>query len=334
MKISVCIIGKNEERVLNDCLAALSVYEGEIVFTDTGSTDSTKDIAARYTDKIYDFEWIGDFSAARNYCAGKASNDWILCIDCDEIIESFDFEEVVRRFADNPYQIGTICQKNILKTEDDSAAYDECHQTRFYHRKYFAYKYSIHEQLRPLEGDDMLPAVSTGISVVHSGYCEGGEEKLIEKRKRSIGMLEREIEKCQDAYAIPYFYFEMGLAYNGYDNAKAMECFKKSMDIVGLNKTSYLDNLVTYNGYLVLEHHSAQAALYATWPYKDLLADYADFNYLVAVIFVELKGYQQAKDFLLRAINSTKYSDIRTKTTLAHHYLDVLERLLATTIEV
>ena len=67
--ISVCMIVKNEERVLERCLDSLRGLMDELIIVDTGSADRTKEIAARYTDKIYDFAWVGDFSAARNLTA-------------------------------------------------------------------------------------------------------------------------------------------------------------------------------------------------------------------------------------------------------------------------
>ena len=92
--ISVCIIAKNEEKYLEGCLKRLKPYGFEIIVTDTGSDDSTKEIAARYADKVLDFEWIGDFSAARNFCAEHASNNWILAIDCDEYLNKADVSKM------------------------------------------------------------------------------------------------------------------------------------------------------------------------------------------------------------------------------------------------
>ena len=67
ISISMCMIAKNEESVLKRCLDSYSGLFDEIIIVDTGSTDNTKNIAAGYTDKIYDFEWTGDFSEARNH---------------------------------------------------------------------------------------------------------------------------------------------------------------------------------------------------------------------------------------------------------------------------
>ena len=75
--ISVCMIVKNEEAQLAACLDSLKPIADEIIVVDTGSSDSTKEIAARYTDRIYDFPWIDDFAAARNFAFSKAKMEYI-----------------------------------------------------------------------------------------------------------------------------------------------------------------------------------------------------------------------------------------------------------------
>ena len=86
--ISVCMIVKNEEKVLARCLDSLRPIADEIIIADTGSTDATKEIAARYTDKIYDFTWIDDFAAARNFVFSKATQDYIYSADADEVLDA------------------------------------------------------------------------------------------------------------------------------------------------------------------------------------------------------------------------------------------------------
>lgn len=85
--ISACLIVKNEEKVLKRCLDCLTGIVDEIVIVDTGSTDETKAIARNYTEKIYDFVWIDDFAAARNYSFSKATMDYIYVADADEVID-------------------------------------------------------------------------------------------------------------------------------------------------------------------------------------------------------------------------------------------------------
>ena len=71
MTLSVCMIVKNEEKVLARCLECLKDIADETVIVDTGSSDDTKKIAAGYTDRIYDYEWKDDFADARNFAFGK-----------------------------------------------------------------------------------------------------------------------------------------------------------------------------------------------------------------------------------------------------------------------
>lgn len=86
--ISLCMIVKNEEAVLERCLASISDLMDEIIIVDTGSTDHTKEIAKRYTEQIYDFPWQNDFSAARNFSFSKATMDYIYTADADEVLDS------------------------------------------------------------------------------------------------------------------------------------------------------------------------------------------------------------------------------------------------------
>jgi glycosyltransferase involved in cell wall biosynthesis len=87
MKISLAMIVKNEEEYLDACLKSASDYVDEIIIVDTGSTDKTKKIAAKYGAKIYDFEWCDDFAAARNFSFSKATGDMVLWLDADDILE-------------------------------------------------------------------------------------------------------------------------------------------------------------------------------------------------------------------------------------------------------
>ena len=84
--LGLCMIVKNEEEVIGRCLESVKGLFDEIVIVDTGSTDKTKEIVRKYTDKIYDFEWIYDFSAARNFSFSKSTCDYIMWLDADDVI--------------------------------------------------------------------------------------------------------------------------------------------------------------------------------------------------------------------------------------------------------
>ena len=96
VEISLCMIVKNEEKVLARCLDSIVDLMDEIIIVDTGSTDQTKKIAMQYTNQIYDFTWIQDFSAARNFAFSKATKEYIYTADADEVLD----EENHQRFAE------------------------------------------------------------------------------------------------------------------------------------------------------------------------------------------------------------------------------------------
>lgn len=88
MTLSVCLIVRDEELTLARCLNCVKQFADEIVVADTGSEDNTVQIAAGYTDKVYNFEWCDDFSAARNFAFSKASCDYVMWLDADDVITS------------------------------------------------------------------------------------------------------------------------------------------------------------------------------------------------------------------------------------------------------
>ncbi len=85
--LSACLIVKNEEKRLPQCLESLKAISNEIIVVDTGSSDRTVDIAKKYQARVFDFEWCDDFSQARNYAIAQAKGKWILVIDADEVLE-------------------------------------------------------------------------------------------------------------------------------------------------------------------------------------------------------------------------------------------------------
>ena len=96
ISISLCMIVKNEEKVLERCLDSVADLMDEIIIVDTGSTDRTKEIAKKYTQLLYDFTWVDDFSAARNFAFSKATKEYIYSADADEVLD----EENRQKFRD------------------------------------------------------------------------------------------------------------------------------------------------------------------------------------------------------------------------------------------
>ncbi len=148
--ISLCMIVKDEERILGRCLDSVADIVDEIIVVDTGSSDKTKAIAAGYGAKLYDFVWADDFSAARNFAFSKASCEYIYSADADEVLP----EESRKRFRElketllpeieivqmkyaNQLQYGTVYN------------FDEEYRPKLFKRKRdFVWEEPIHETVR------------------------------------------------------------------------------------------------------------------------------------------------------------------------------------------
>ena len=90
--ISLCMIVKNEEDTIDACLASIKDCVDDIHIVDTGSTDRTKELVAKYTPYIYDFEWINEFAAARNFAFSKGTSEYLLWLDADDVLLPQDQE--------------------------------------------------------------------------------------------------------------------------------------------------------------------------------------------------------------------------------------------------
>ena len=116
MTFSLCMIVRDEEDVLARCLSSVGNLFSEIVIVDTGSGDRTREIALTFTPKVFDFEWTDDFSAARNFAFSKATGDYLMWLDADDVIEGENyrlfeelFSEIERLSPDVvmlPYNVG------------------------------------------------------------------------------------------------------------------------------------------------------------------------------------------------------------------------------------
>ena len=101
MGISLCMIARNEGSSIERCLNSAKNLVDEIILVDTGSTDRTKEIAAKFAAKAYDLEWQDDFSKARNFALSKATQPWILVLDADETLDEEGIVKI-RKMLEKP----------------------------------------------------------------------------------------------------------------------------------------------------------------------------------------------------------------------------------------
>lgn len=125
VKLSLCMIVKDEQAVLARCLASAAELADEIVIADTGSRDNTKEIAKSFTDKVFDFAWEDDFSAARNFSFSKATGDYVMWLDADDVIEESELKGflALKAALETERPDTVMCRYNTAFNEDGSPAF-------------------------------------------------------------------------------------------------------------------------------------------------------------------------------------------------------------------
>ncbi|MDE7197449.1 MAG: glycosyltransferase family 2 protein [Lachnospiraceae bacterium] len=290
--VSVCIIGKNEERHIGKCLSPLKPYPFEIIYVDTGSTDRTKETAADYTDKIYDFKWIDDFSAARNFALEKAACEYVLFLDCDEYLTSLDVEAVYQAIMAHPKGVGMLLRNNYYKANGTQTNYPD-RVERLFSKKQFHYTGVIHEQVVRLADESPLyERYEIPLTVDHAGYS-GSMEDMRRKAERNNTLLFREIEKHPEN---PYLYFQAGQSFNSiYDYENAYTYYKKSFALPLHPEEPWVQIMATaYINAMNHTNRSREAQLFFEPVYEHFAGD-ANFYCSMGNVYLNLDPPQPLK---------------------------------------
>lgn len=296
--ISVCIIAKNEEHRIERCLSSIKPYAFEIVVVDTGSTDRTKEIAGRYADKLLDFTWCDDFSAARNFSLRSASNNWIFMMDCDEWIKELDVEELTYFRKHLSDSVGSVFRENLV-TRDGIQCLDNTDYTeRFFDKRLYHYTGIIHEQLTPIRGKD-ITSYLLNTTLLHTGYDMTPEERIA-KNHRNYTLLLKQLEEEKDN---PYLYYQLGKTceITG-DFSKACEYYDKALCYDLDPELAYVQALVVSYGNALLLTGQHEKALGFEGIYQEF-SSLADFVYLMGNIYKANGMYEAATDEYQKALD-------------------------------
>ncbi len=305
--ISVCIITKNEAEHLDKCLQSLSPYPFEIVVVDTGSTDNSKEVARKYTDRVYDFEWVNDFSAARNFSISRASHNMIFVLDTDEYLVEFDFDQVQQLIADHPKSVGLIKRLDYFEVDQEK----HCQTTiidRLFNRKYYHYERPIHEILVPAAN---LRTTSYSLPIVadHAGYI-GSVEKLNEKSMRDINLLLPEIEKNP---LEPYNYFQMAQSYLCMrDHERALAYFQMAMDRNPPPEEDYTRILVCNYGNMLLDIGKSEEVM-PLLSFYEYYSNNADYLCMIGVMYLHRNQHLKALPELVKALTAPTRDSIESR---------------------
>jgi Flp pilus assembly protein TadD len=184
------MIVRNEEANLPACLASAADLVDELVIVDTGSTDRTKEVAARFGARVFDFPWCDDFAAARNETLRHATGDWIFWLDADDRIDQDNrrklkalFGQLIDETVGYNMWTALVSGTAIPKRVD--------HVRLFRHHRGIRWRYRVHEQLRWSIFEQGGSVRDTDLTIEHTGY----QDAALTRRKsdRNLRLLTMEL---------------------------------------------------------------------------------------------------------------------------------------------
>ena len=205
-RLSACIIMRDAAEDIAECLESLVGLVDEFIVVDTGSVDDSREIAAKYAGKVYEFPWRDDFSAAKNYAIEQATGDWIIFLDSDEALTE-DTRKNLRSVISLVekkmdlivvYRYNVCSDSRVPSREDDEAG-------RIFRRDpALRYHYTIHECLHFLDGRELrgVRIPPNLLAIWHKGYSP---ERVERKTWRNIKLLEEYRETGRPKLFLYYY---------------------------------------------------------------------------------------------------------------------------------
>lgn len=219
IEISLCMIVKNEEEVIGRCLDSIKDVVDEIIIIDTGSEDKTKEIVSKYTDKVYDFEWIEDFASARNFSFSKATKEYVMWLDADDVLLQRDKVALSKLKKSLSNTVDMVMMKyNVAFDEEGKPTYSFFRERLFKRSNNFKWVGEIHEVIPP-SGNIFHSDIAISHKKIH-----GNSDP-----KRNLRIFEKMIRDGKELGPREQFYYSRELYYNAkYD--EAIEGFTKFLD--------------------------------------------------------------------------------------------------------
>lgn len=223
--VSVCLIVKNEQEVIERCLSGVTRFADEIIIVDTGSTDDTVSICSQFTTSIYHFTWIDDFAAARNFSFSKATMDYICWLDADDVLKPEDIAAL--------NNLKATLHKDVYYLKYDYAQNEAGDSVCTLYRERlirnngaYKWKYPVHEII---DCNQAPPGERVEITVTHQRTAAGYSSD----RNRNIDILNKFI--FTPAYENdPRIWYYLAKEYDDHGHTeKAIEAYKRSITITG-----------------------------------------------------------------------------------------------------
>jgi glycosyltransferase involved in cell wall biosynthesis len=249
MKISACVITKNEEKNIETCISSYKEIVDEIIIVDTGSDDKTVEIAQKLGARVYYFEWINDFAAAKNYALSKATGEWIIFLDADEYFDVSKVSNLPNIILKYGKIHNAIACKMINIEKNTGDVIDEFINIRIF-KKGVTYNNKIHESLYVKNGKlNIIYRDKNELLMYHTGYSKSIVE---EKIKRNMELLEKEFKEGNDSAKNCYYLSDCYYGMMDFENAMkyAKLAQNKGFDIKGFEIKPYqimIDSMIKLN---------------------------------------------------------------------------------------
>lgn len=270
--IGLVMIVKNEGRSLEKCLSLAEKLVDEIYITDTGSTDTTIEIAQRHHAHVSEFEWHGDFSSARNYALEQSDCDWNLILDADEYLVHGTKKDILDFIESGDY-VGAIERHDSYREANGEVSQSCIFVTRLVPKGTY-YEGRVHEQI--VSG---LPIAPLPLIFEHDGYLKEG------KGQRNLEILLKELEEKQDD---PYVLYQIARTlWIMKEFAQADQYFEKFYRVVPDSGTGYRAGGVTSYIYNLLELKKYEKGFQIIREEKQRLGDYADYHFACGTFYTQ-----------------------------------------------
>ncbi|WP_079478174.1 sulfotransferase [Halobacillus salinus] len=330
MKISACIITKDEAKNIETCIKSMQSVVIEVILVDTGSTDNTVEIAKNLGAQVYDLEWDDDFASARNYAISKAKGDWIIFLDADEYLAESDYIEKIIQTAENN-SMDSIISTLINVNKDKNKTISTVPIIRiFKNNKDILYKGKIHEILyhrnRKLK---RLNAIEK-ITIYHTGYSN---TTINDKNKgeRNIRLLLKEISENPKNSTLCFYLSESYLVIRDYK--KALYYAKKVNEYNNSDLYIYEKNYANIIRIMNQLNFSIEEVVSVINNAMIQYPNYPDFHFFLADNLEKLNQYPDAIEAYNNGLHSFN-TNLGAETT-SFSYLDkVYYRLACLYLEV
>ena len=321
LPVSVCMIAKNEDNHIEECLKRLRPCRFEIIVVDTGSVVRTVEIAHKYADKIFHFAWCEDFSSARNFSIQQAANDWVLIIDCDEYLENVNLAQLEEAIAGQRDAVGMVTRNNPYTVQGSRSIMSE-RIGRLFNKNYCHFEGNVHEQVRTMQGKepDTFPIPLT---FYHEGYVSESD-----KRMRATRNLEMLLHDLAQKGPSPYIYFQLGQNYISLnDMEKAAHYYRLGLDLNADPNSDFVQSMAETYGYCLMDLAKYDTAMSLREKY-DLFSHRADFVYLMGMLYLKKGEPAKAIEEFKKATTLTAYSRKGVNSYRANfHIADIYESM-------